>query len=309
MDIPTIQPLRLKEGDAISIVAPAGSVEQRDGLERGIATLEKMGFRVQFDERIFQSSRYLAGNDSDRAEELMRAFEDPSVRAIVPLRGGYGCARLIPLLAEKRLRHNPKIFMGFSDVTTLHLFFRRRFGWITIHGPMAASPSFGNIPPDQQKHLFSLWTDPEYRPTLSFSQLETLIQGEAEGILTGGCLSIIAASIGTAYEIKTEGKILFIEDQGEPPYRLDRMLTHLHLANKLESLAGLVLGNFLDCEPTRGDYTAMDTLRDIITELKIPTIANFPAGHGENNWALPLGAKVRINADARTISFLDSAVR
>jgi muramoyltetrapeptide carboxypeptidase len=309
MDIPTIQPPSLKKGDTICIVAPAGPVEQREGLKQGVLTLERMGFRVQFDERIFQSFRYLAGEDFERAEELMRAFEDPSVRAIIPLRGGYGCARLIPLLQEKRLRHNPKIFMGFSDLTTLHLFFRRRFGWITIHGPTAISPALGSIQPDQEKHLVSLWTDPEYRPTLSFPQLETLFPGEAEGILTGGCLSIIAASIGTAYEIKTEGKILFIEDQGEPPYRLDRMLMHLYLADKLQPLAGIVLGNFLDCEPAQGAYTALDALREILVKIKVPVIANFPAGHGEDNWAMPLGTKVRINANDRTMSFLDAAVR
>jgi muramoyltetrapeptide carboxypeptidase len=309
MDIPTIQPPRLRKGDSVSIIAPASPIEQRDGLERGIAALERMGFRVRFDERIFQSSRYLAGSDSARAEELMRAFEDPSVRAIIALRGGYGCARLIPLLAERRLRHNPKIFMGFSDLTTLHLFFQRRFGWITLHGPMATSPALGNIRAGQEEHLVSLWTEPDYRPTLSFESLETLVPGEAEGMLTGGCLSIIAASIGTAYEIETEGRILFIEDQGEPPYRLDRMLTHLNLANKLQTLAGLLLGRFHDCEPNRGDYTARDTLLEILAELKVPVIANFPAGHGEDNWAIPLGTRVRINADARTISFLDSAVR
>jgi muramoyltetrapeptide carboxypeptidase len=309
MDIPTIQPQSLKIGDTVSIVAPAGPIELRDGLERGIATLREMGFVVRFDERIFQSSRYLAGEDSARAEELMRSFEDTSAKAIIALRGGYGCARLIPHLMEKRLRQYPKIFMGFSDLTTLHLFFRRRFGWITIHGPMAASPALGNMADDQKKHLLSLWTDPEYRPILSFPQLETWIPGVAEGTLIGGCLSIIAASIGTPYEIRTEGKILFLEDQGEPPYRLDRMLTHLLLSGKLQTLAGLLLGDFQDCEPTQGNYTAVETLRDILTRLNVPTIANFPAGHGEDNWAIPLGAKVRINADARSIEFLDPAVR
>jgi muramoyltetrapeptide carboxypeptidase len=309
MDIPTIQPPGLKTGDTISIVAPGGPIEVRDVLDRGIDSLQKMGFCVRVDERIFQSYRYLAGNDAARAEELMCAFEDPSVQAIVALRGGYGCARLIPLLMEKRLRHYPKIFMGFSDLTTLHLFFRRRFGWITIHGPMAATPALGSITDDQRQHLHSLWTDPEYRPTLSFPQLETWTPGVAEGTLIGGCLSIIAASIGTRYEIRTEGKILFLEDHGEPPYRLDRMLTHLYLSGKLQNLAGLLIGSFLDCDPAQGNYTAMDTLREILTELAIPTIANFPAGHGTDNWAIPLGAKIRIDADARSVEFLDAAVR
>lgn len=309
MDIPTVHPPSLKIGDTISVVAPAGPIEQREALDRGIAALERMGFRVKFNERIFESSRYLAGDDSSRAEELMCAFEDPSVHAIIALRGGYGCSRLIPFLSEKRLRHHPKIFMGFSDLTTLHLYFKRRFGWITFHGPVAISSALGNIAADQEKHLLSLWTDSEYRPTLHFPQLETWKPGAAEGILAGGCLSIIATSIGTPYEIKTEGKILLLEDHEEPPYRLDRMLTHLHQAKKLQSLAGLLVGEFRNCDPTEGGYTARETLQEILAKLNVPTIANFPAGHGEDNWAMPLGAKAKIDADARTITFIDAAVR
>ena len=306
MDIPTIQPPRLQIGDTIAIVAPAGPVERRAGLERGIATLERMGFRVRFDDRIFETSRYLAGEDNSRAEELMRAFEDPAVRGIVSLRGGYGCSRLIPLLMEKRFRHRPKVFMGFSDLTTLHLYFRRRFGWITTHGPMAAT--IGGIEADEEKHILSLWTDPDYRPALTFPQLETWYPGAAEGALTGGCLSLVVASIGTPYEIRTEGKILFLEDQGEPPYRLDRMLTQLALAGKLQSIAGLLLGDFDDCETTQGSYTARETLQEILSRCNVPILAGFPAGHGGKNWALPLGAKIRLDASAQSIEFLDSAV-
>ena len=312
MDIPTIQPPRLRTGDTIAIVAPAGTVEHSSltggSLERGIATLERMGFRVRFEERIFESVRYLAGDDVSRAEELMCAFEDPSVHAVMALRGGYGCSRLIPHLKEKRLRRHPKIFSGYSDLTTLHMFFSRRFGWITFHGPMAASPSLGSIPADEQQHLLTLWTDPDYHPVLSFDRLETWCPGRAEGILTGGCLSIIDASIGTSYEIKTEGKILFLEDLGEPPYRLDRILTHLRLAGKLQSISGILLGSFLDCEPTDGSYTAADTLRDLLSDLGVPILAGFPAGHGNENWTLPLGVRIVMDADARSIQFVDSAV-
>jgi muramoyltetrapeptide carboxypeptidase len=305
----TIQPPAIKRGDTIAVVAPASPVDRRDGLERGISVLEAMGFRVRFDERILESFRYLAGEDHARAEELMRAFEDPSIQAIIALRGGYGCSRLIPLLTEKRLRRCQKIFMGFSDLTTLCLFFRRRFGWITIHGPMAVSPSLADIPPDQADHLFSLLTDPGYRPALNFAQCESWAPGVAEGELVGGCLSIITASIGTHYEISTEGKILFLEDHGEPPYRIDRMLTHLHLAGKLQSLAGVLLGSFLDCEPTQDNYSSSDVLRDILAQLNVPVMANFPAGHGSDNWAIPLGARIRMDADTRTIEFMESAVR
>jgi muramoyltetrapeptide carboxypeptidase len=309
MDILTIQPPRLRMGDTIAIVAPASTIEQRDGLERGISALEKMGFRVQYDDRIFQSSRYLAGNDRARAEELLGAFENPTVQAIIGLRGGYGCSRLIPLLSEKRLRNHPKIFMGFSDLTTLHLYFLNRLGWITFHGPMATSAALANNSTEQADHLYSLLTDPGYRPLLQFEQFETWSPGTAEGALLGGCLSIIAASIGTPYEIRTEGAILFLEDQGEPPYRLDRMITHLHLAGKLESIAGVLLGKFLDCEPSQGGYTAKDTLRDLLAKLNVPVLAGFPAGHGDENWAIPIGAKVRMDATARIIEFLEPAVK
>lgn len=315
---PAVLPAGLKRGDVIQIVAPAGPIQQREGLERGVAVLEKMGFRARYEPRIFEASRYLAGSDQDRAEELMRAFEDPTVKGVMALRGGYGCARLIPYLDESRLRPYPKVFIGFSDLTTLHLYFLRRFGWVTFHGPMAATPSLGSIAPDQEAHLFQIWTNPDYRPILAFDQLDCWSAGSAEGTLTGGCLSIVVASIGTPYEIETAGRILFIEDLGEPPYRLDRMLTHLRLSGKLDSLAGIVLGTFPDCDPTDGTdqhagtrtgYSALDVLREIVSPLGAPVLANFPAGHTLQNWTLPLGSRVRIDTNRRTLEIVDPAVR
>lgn len=308
MNIPTIHPQGLKKDDTIVIVAPAGPVRSRDALDESAAAFERMGFRIRYDRRIFQSDRYLAGSDTDRAEELMRAFEDDTVKAIVGLRGGYGCSRLIPHLDKERLRTNPKVFMGFSDLTTLHLFFYRHFGWITIHGPMAVNPGIGKYPADQESHLLSLWTDPEYRPKLNFPQLEALAPGKAEGRLAGGCLSTIIAGIGTPYEIDTEGTILLLEDIGEPPYRIDRMLTQLEHSGKLHSLAGILLGEFFNCEPEEAEYASRDIFKEILQKLDIPVLANFPAGHGENNWALPLGARVRIDTDTRSLEFLEAAV-
>jgi len=309
MDIPTIHPPRLIKGDTVAIVAPAGPIERQEGLNRGIKALERMGFRVQYSRRIFQSSRYMAGDDTARADELILALQDNSIKAIVGLRGGYGCMRLIPHLIKKRLHVQPKIFLGFSDLTTLHLFFNIYFGWITIHGPVATTLDFGISPSEQESHLLSLWTNPEYLPTLNFPQSETWNPGKAEGTLVGGCLSLIAASIGTPYEIDTEGKILFLEDMGEPPYRLDRMITHLNLAGKLQSLAGILLGTFHECEPDQGDYSCGDVLREMLRQLHVPVLANFPAGHGPENWAIPLGVRVRIDAVERSVQFLEPAVR
>ena len=307
MNNPMTQPKGLKPGDTIAVVAPAGTIASRDVFDRGIAALERVGFRTRFDDRVFQSYRYMAGRDADRAEELMRAIEDPSVRAIIALRGGYGCARIVTLLDERRVRENCKIFIGFSDLTTLHLFFNK-CGWITFHGPMAANEALAEISAEREKHMVSLLTDTGYRPTLQFPQLEILSQGTAEGILTGGCLSLVTASIGTPYEIRTEGKILFLEDTGEQPYRIDRMITHLRLAGKLDYAAGILLGQFSDCGATAGDYSTGDVLRDVLSGLNIPILANFPAGHIRDNWTLPLGVRARIDANARAIHFLEPAV-
>ena len=174
---------------------------------------------------------------------------------------------------------------------------------------MAASPAFGNMGAAQEKHFYSLLTDPGYLPSLSFPHLEAWVPGVAEGTLIGGCLSLVVTSLGTIYEIDTEGKILFLEDFDEPPYRIDRMLTHLRLAGKLESIAGLLLGSFYESDPTRGGDLVKDTLRDILNTLKVPILANFPAGHGPDNWAIPLGSRVRIDADGCSVQFLEPAVR
>jgi muramoyltetrapeptide carboxypeptidase len=308
MDIPNTHPAALRPGSTICVVAPAGPVEDAEALNRGIATLERLGFQVRYDRRIFESTRYLAGDDRGRAEELMHAFEDPEVDGVVSLRGGYGCARLIPLLDERRLRPHCKLFMGFSDLTTLHLYFRRRFGWVTVHGPMMTSVPLGSISPGQERHLISLLTDDTYLPRLSIPGLQAWKPGVAEGRLVGGCLSLVVASLGTSYEVRTEGKILFFEDLGEEPYRLDRMITQLRLAGKFDEVAGILLGSFKDCETAGAPYQAVEVLADLLADLDIPVLANFPAGHGDENWALPVGVRVRLDADSRSLEFLEPAV-
>ncbi len=309
MDIPIIHPAALKHGDTVAVVAPAGPMEQPDRLRRGIMVLDRMGFRVRCDESIHRRHGYLAGRDEVRAEELMRAFEDPGIQAILALRGGFGCARLIPLLNPGRLRGHCKIFMGFSDITTLHLMFRRRFGWVTFHGPMASSLALGDISGEQERHLNSLWTDPAYLPSFSFPELEAWRPGVAEGELAGGCLSLAVASLGTQYEIATDGKILFFEDFGEAPYRVDRMLTQLRLAGKLEKVAGLLFGTFEEGGNAANGSTIPEVLQEVVARMEVPVIANLPAGHGPVNWAFPLGIRVRLDTLNRRVQFLDSAVR
>jgi muramoyltetrapeptide carboxypeptidase len=188
------------------------------------------------------------------------------------------------------------------------MYFRRRFGWVTIHGPMITTLSPDRLSPEAERHLLSLWTDPQYLPTLSFAQLESWAPGSAEGRLVGGCLSILAASLGTSYEFRSEGKILLLEDRGEAPYRIDRMITQLRLAGKLDEVAGILIGRFTDCEPEEGGYSSEDVLRDLFARLGVPVLAGFPCGHGIENWALPLGLRIRVDADQKSIQFLESAV-
>jgi muramoyltetrapeptide carboxypeptidase len=306
MDIPVVRPRPLRPGETIAIVAPAGPVSSRDEVLKSVATLEAMGFRVAYSERIFSCERYLAGPDPARAEELMGAIENPDIHAILSLRGGYGCSRLISLLDPQRIRNHCKIFMGFSDVTTLHLYLRRCCGWITLHGPMTTSPSLAHPKDREFEHLRRTWTDPTYTPTLSFPEMESWMPGIAEGELTGGCLSLVAASIGTSYEPVMDGKILFLEDLGEPPYRLDRMLTQLELAHKLDRISGVVLGNFQECDLSQ-TREIDETLIEKFRKLQVPVLAKFPSGHGPENWVLPLGARVRIDAYRGCLELLEPA--
>jgi muramoyltetrapeptide carboxypeptidase len=308
MDIPIIRPAALRYGDTVAVVAPAGPLEQPQDLQRGIAALERMGFCVRYEERNDRSHGYLAGRDEERAEELMRSFEDPGIRAILALRGGYGCSRLFPHLDPKRLRNRCKIFMGFSDITTLHLLFRRRFGWITFHGPVACSPTLASMSPEQEGHLISLWTDPTYLPSFHFPDLEAWRPGTAEGELAGGCLSLAVASLGTPYEIATERKVLFFEDLGEAPYRIDRMLTQLRLAGKLDNIAGLLLGSFREDGNGTKPPGIKEVLKEAVERLDVPVIANFPSGHGPVNWAFPLGVRVCLDTSIPRVQFLDPAV-
>ncbi len=309
MDLPTSHPAALKRGSTIGIIAPAGPLEKPEVFLRGVAALERLGFVVRFDDRIFESQRYLAGSDEHRAAELMRYFQSPEINAVISLRGGYGCSRLLPFLDEGRLRPNCKVFMGFSDLTTLHLFFRRRLGWITLHGPMVATEPMAQMSPDQEEHLVRLWTDPDYRPVFSFPELQSWHPGVAEGGITGGCLSIMLASLGTCYEVQTAGKVLFMEELDEAPYRIDRMITQLRLAGKLDDLAAILLGSFEGCNSEKGDYKADDILRELLDFTEVPIIAGFPAGHGSSNWPFPLGLPVRIDAERRTVQMLEPYVR
>lgn len=292
----SLRPGVLHKGDTIGIVAPSGPVN-REKFEAGIGRLRELGFNPVFSESIFNRELFFAGGVRRRVDELHEMFRMPEVKAIICARGGYGANHLLPHLNLGLIAHNPKIFCGYSDVTTLLTHFHDTTGLIVFHGPMlvrdfarADGVHFGS---------FSYATTGQQSWGLTTSDSSTLTAiapGTAEGKLYGGCLSLMVASIGTPYEIQTTDAILFIEDLGEWPYRIDRMLMHLKYSGKLEEVRGIIFGEMLECAaPADADYTLQETIRRNLSDLKIPIAFGLRSGHvSAGNVTLPIGVRARL---------------
>lgn len=323
---PPIYPPALRAGDTIAFVAPAGRLD-RARMERARNRLEELGFKVRVPENLYRSRGYLAGDDDVRAAELMAAFEDPEVHAVFPGTGGYGSTRILDLLDYDVVRRNPKVLVGFSDITALHLAIQNQTGLITFHSPnpMWGLGSAGNLHPFSAKYFWrALLLEEDLEPggdaqpagysidlPGDASPINVLVPGVGRGRLTGGNLSLIVALIGTPYEIETDGRILLLEDVGERPYRVDRCLCQLRLAGKLDHLAGVILGQFADCKPKESEASLSleQVFRDYFAHLDVPVITNFPAGHSACNATLPIGALLEVDADARRVTVLENPVR
>ncbi|HEY6400137.1 MAG TPA: LD-carboxypeptidase, partial [Blastocatellia bacterium] len=229
---PVIKPPALRDGDAVAIVAPASNLKA-DYLARGVAELERLGFQARYEPGILDKDRYTAGDDKRRAAELMRAFADPDVKAVWAARGGYGSMRLFRLLDENLIGRRPKIFIGYSDITALCLYFYRRFGWVTFHGPMASKDLAGGEEHyDRETLIKAIGPGASPMGEIRSNKIEILHRGAEErvtGRLLGGCLSLITAMMGSPYELDTRGSILFLEDTATRPYAIDRMLQQLKL--------------------------------------------------------------------------------
>jgi muramoyltetrapeptide carboxypeptidase len=303
---PLRKPPALKKGDLIGVVAPAGVVKTED-LGNGVRRLEELGFRVALGRSLYQSARYLAGRDQDRAADLAEMFANPEVKAVVAARGGYGTSRVIPLLDAKALARSPKIFVGSSDLTLLLHFLRSACRLVTFHGPMV-SPNFGKYssPTTNGEFVRILGATTPPGP-IDVTGVKVLKGGSGEGVLTGGCLSLVCQTIGTPYEIQTEDAILFLEDINEPPYRIDRMLTYLKQVGKFDGVRAVVFGLMPDCHPSPQElYTLEDVIRDVLADLPCPILYDFPSGHGGTNVTLPFG--VRAAVEGATLSILEAPV-
>jgi len=303
---PLRKPPALQKGDLIGVVAPAGVVKA-DDLGNGVRRLEELGFRVALGRSLYRSARYLAGRDEERAADLAEMFANPEVKAVVAARGGYGTSRIIPLLDAKALARSPKIFVGSSDLTLLLHFLRSACRLVTFHGPMV-SPNFGKYssPTTNGEFVRILGATTPPGP-IDVTGVKVLKGGSGEGVLTGGCLSLVCQTIGTPYEIQTEDAILFLEDINEPPYRIDRMLTYLKQVGKFDGVRAVVFGLMPDCHPSPQElYTLEDVIRDVLADLPCPILYDFPSGHGGTNVTLPFG--VRAAVEGSTLSILEAPV-
>jgi muramoyltetrapeptide carboxypeptidase len=309
---PVIKPAALRDGDAVAIVAPASNLKA-DYLARGVAELERLGFQARYEPGILDKARYTAGDDERRAAELTRAFADPEIKAVWAARGGYGSMRLFKLLDEDLIGQRPKVFIGYSDMTALSLYFYRRFGWVTFHGPMAAKDLAGGEEHYDRETLIKAVTIASPLGEINSDKTEMLHRGGAgkvTGRLLGGCLSLIAAMMGAPDELDTRGSILFLEDTATRPYAIDRMLQQLKLAGKFDEVRGIVFGEMTDCvQHADQGYRIRDVLADCTADLNVPVMFGLPSGHSpRGNLTLPLGVKATLDAARGALSIDEAAV-
>jgi muramoyltetrapeptide carboxypeptidase len=307
-----IRPAALRPGDLIAVVAPASNLKG-DYLARGVAELERLGFRVRSDAGILARDRYTAGPDARRARELMDAFADPEVKAVWAARGGYGVMRLFDLLDDEVLRANPKIFIGYSDLTAFHLYLYRRFNWLTFHGPMAAKDLAGGAGHYDRRTLLGALMGTSPLGEIDSSRTKMLHRAgnkTVAGRLLGGCLSLISALMGTPDELDTRDSILFLEDVSTKPFALDRMLRQLRLAGKFAEVRAIVFGEMLDCvQNAEQGYRIEDVLAECTADLNIPVMFGLQSGHSPSgNLTLPLGARASLDAGRGILHIENAAV-
>jgi muramoyltetrapeptide carboxypeptidase len=296
-----IRPPPLAPGDVVRVIAPAGPFDAAR-FERGLAILrDRLGLRPRFREDVAARERYLAGPDPRRAAEWREAVEDDAASAIFCARGGYGSMRILPTIDPRPLLDRPKLFMGFSDVTAIHATLNRA-GLCTVHGPGVAQLAL--LPEEPLEHLRALLfgeapapsREAPPAPGAGLVGTETLRAGHATGPLLGGNLTLLSHLAGTPYLPSLDGAILYLEDIGEAPYRLDRNLTQLRLAGLLDRVAGVAVGQFTRCDDAEADLYGLDVVREAVRDLGVPAVAGLPAGHEDTNFALPLGARVTLVA-------------
>ena len=316
--LPLRKPPRLRRGDTVGLVEPAGFTDDAFDLALVKESIVAMGLVPKAAPHLAARWGYLAGKNEERAADLNAMFADDTVRAIFAVRGGWGSARILPHLDWKTIRANPKLLIGFSDITALHMAIAARAGFTTIHGPNAASSwgalswdSFRAVAFDGQTPTYASPGGTEDRLAQRAGRVRTFRAGKASGPLLGGNLTVLTALMGTPYLPDFSGAILFIEDVDEAEYRIDRMLTQLALSGILGKAAGVVFGQCTDCRargPSYGGFTLSQVLEQHLAPLGVPAFQGALFGHIPNQFSLPVGGRAEIDAEAGTIRLLEPAV-
>lgn len=315
---PMVKPKTLKAGDTIGLITPSSYVFDTWRIELASARLEaSLGVKCKVGRFVKSRHGYMAGTEKERLEDLHAMFADPGVAGVFCLEGGYGTERLLSGIDYELLRKNPKILVGYSDITGLHLAITKKAGLVTFHGPVAT----GSLPSwslaSLKKALFSaepigeLANPPEDDQNWPAFPLHTVSAGKARGAITGGNLTLVSTTMGTPYEIDARGKILFLEDTGEAPYRVDRMLTQLKLAGKLQEAAGIVWGTCTECTPAKSSFevnlSVSDLLDEILGDLGKPVLAGLVFGHTKEKATLPIGVEAELDAGAKKVTIVEPA--
>lgn len=303
-----IRPKPLRKGDKIGLIAPCGPVVQ-ERVEPSIKAMKELGLEVDLGESCFLRHGFLAGSDAVRANDINKMFADKSIKGIIAMRGGYGASRILDLLDYQMIKNNPKIFAGYSDVTALHNILNEKCKLITFHTPMPSTELYKGVDSYTFKYFIkNLFSDKPLGiiKNPEGEDLKTLVSGKTQGILVGGNLSLIASSMGTPYELDTKGKILFLEDVDEYPYKIDRMLLQLKLGGKFKDAAGIILGAWTGCEAKEGDnsLSLIEVFNELIKPENKPTIYNLACGHCMPTVSIPLGSEVEMDSSNCEINIL-----
>jgi len=298
LSLPTIKGSRLQPNQTVGVIAPASPVSKSKIVE-GLQLVESFPLKVRLGSHLFDRLSYLAGSDHDRVSDLHQMFSDPEIKAIFSTRGGYGSARLLDKIDFDLIRENPKVLIGFSDLTALLISLYKETGLVTIHGPTLSDLPRGK----NWQHLSRLITT-SHKPLISLLHGRAVNKGKAKGILLGGNLSTICALLDTPFLPSFENVILFLEEKGESPYRVDRMLTHLLLSGRLAQVSALVIGKMKDCGEQELLYSL---LQERLGTLSVPVVTGLPVGHGDENISVPLGLPALLDTDRMVLEIEEAA--
>ncbi len=303
-----LKPKALKSGDRIAVVAPASPFD-RSEFDRGLNELRALGLEPVFDESVFARHGYVAGQAEVRARAILTAWEDPSVAALIGVRGGYGSVQVLPHLERSRLRACPKAFIGYSDLTSLHVFLGTGCDVVSFHGPMLEKKLSAGAAGYDRQSLIDAIMRTEPLGELTGPNLEALRGGDASGPVFGGTLTQIVSSLGTPFAFKPpSGAVLFLDEVGERPYRLDRMLTQLRLSGIVERAAALVFGECPRCDEPGGAYTSRDAIAAALPDFRGPILFGLPSGHTVSTaLTLPLGVRARVETSPRARLIIEEA--